>query len=137
MESGYFQPLHAQFKLAWTWWVILLSFQQVLYYENNLQLNWFISLLLVLAIAYFYFLVRQRRFFASKHHLYFTRDFRLGMVNIDLAYISSVRLNRRSFNFVYMGKDYHYFVFGRSNKLLQEVLKDNHVEFSYATSEKD
>lgn len=130
MESGYFQPLHSQFKLAWIWWVILLSFQQVLYYENNLRYNWFIAMLTALALAYLYFLIRQRRFFASKHHLYFTRDFRLGMVNIDLAYIRQVRLKKNSLNFVYMGKEYHYFVTGRSNKLLYEVLKDNHVEFT-------
>ncbi|GBG96709.1 EbsA family protein [Lactococcus termiticola] len=133
MESGYFQPLHNQFKVAWIWWVILLSFEQVLYYENNLQFNWLTAFLMVLIIAYLYFLIRQRRFFASKHHLYFTRDFRLGMVNIDLAYISHVRLKKNSLNFVYMGKDYHYFVMGRSNKLLEEVLKDNHVEFKRST----
>ncbi len=136
MQSGYFQPLHNQFKIAWMWWVILLSFQQVLYYENNLQMNGLLYALIVLIIAYLYFLIRQRRFFASAHHLYFTRDFRLGMINIDLSHITTVTLKKNRFRFVYAGKEYHYFVFGKSHKLLEELLKENEVEYNLSQSQK-
>ncbi|MDR0297078.1 MAG: hypothetical protein LBI11_00245, partial [Streptococcaceae bacterium] len=78
MKSGYCQPLDGNFRLAWIWWVSLIAFQQVLFFENNLQFDGFNTLLLILAAAYLYFLIRQRRFFVSKHHLYFTKDFRLN-----------------------------------------------------------
>ena len=136
MRSGYFQPMSIAFKLAWIWWVILLSFQQVFYYENNLQWNWWLLSMLVIAGLYFYFLIRQRRFFASQHHLYFTRDFRFAMVNIDLAYISAVRLTNRTFEFTYAGKPYSYLVLGPSNLLLRTLLKENAVDFTFSEFKK-
>lgn len=128
MQSGYFQPLTNQLKLAWIWWVIFISFRQVIYYENNMSAGFILNTWLVLAIAYFYFLIRPRRFFASKHHLYFTRDFRLGMINIDLAYITTVRLTNYKFEFVYEEKPYQLVIFGKSNQLLRELLKENEDE---------
>lgn len=130
MQSGYFQPLTNQFKLAWIWWVIFLSFRQVIYYENNMSAGFILNTWLVLAIVYFYFLIRPRRFFASKHHLYFTRDFRLDMISMDLAYITTVRLTNYKFEFVYAGKPYHLVVFGKSYQLLREILKENADEIN-------
>jgi hypothetical protein len=95
----------------------------VFYYENNMSSGFILNTWLVLAIAYFYFLIRPRRFFASKHHLYFTRDFRLGMISIDLACITDVRLTNYKFEFVCAGKSYRFFIFGKSNQLLRELLK--------------
>ncbi|MDR0300301.1 MAG: hypothetical protein LBI13_09560 [Streptococcaceae bacterium] len=128
MQSGYCQPLSSFYKLVWIWWVIFLSFQQVFYYENNLKWNFFLVMMLIAAILIFYFLIRQRRFFASQHHLYFTRDFRFAMVNIDLAYISAVRISSSRFEFMYAGKPYSYLVIGPSNQLLRQLLKENSVE---------
>lgn len=71
MKSGYFQPLSNIYKIAWMWWVILLSFQQVLFYENNLRMNWFQITILVFLVLAFYFLVRQRRFLQQKMHCIF------------------------------------------------------------------
>lgn len=130
MQSGYFQPLTNQFKLAWIWWVIFISFRQVIYYENNMTAGFILNTWLFLAIAYFYFLIRPRRFFVSKHHLYFTRDFRLGMVSIDPACITTVRLTNYKFEFVYAGKPYQFVIFGKSNQLLRELLKENENEIN-------
>ena len=43
MQSGYFQPLTSQFKLAWIWWVIFISFRQVIYYENNMSAGFILN----------------------------------------------------------------------------------------------
>lgn len=136
MQAGYFMPLTLQFKLAWMWWVAFLSFQRVIYYENNMKWNWILIAWIGLAIVYLYFLIRQRRFFASAHHLYFTKDFRLGMVNIDLAYIQVLRLNNYRFEFIYAGKQYDYIVLGNSNQLLRQLLKENEVEYTFSKSPK-
>lgn len=133
MNSGYYLPFSNGYKLAWIWWVTLLAFQQVLYYENNLQMNFYLMVMLIIAAVWFYFLIRQRRFFASKHHLYFTRDFRLNMVNLDLSYITAVKLTRRTFRFSYAGKEYQFLIFGKSNLLLQELLKENDVHYTLST----
>jgi hypothetical protein len=133
MKSGYFQPLTNVYKIAWIWWVILLSFQQVLYYENNLRINWFQIAILIFLVFAFYFLVRQRRFFAAEDALHFSRDFRLGMLKIDMTYMSSVKVTPRSVCFIYVGKEYHFVVLGKSNQLLQNVLKENNVEYTTST----
>lgn len=133
MKSGYFQPLSNIYKIAWMWWVILLSFQQVLFYENNLRMNWFQITILVFLVLAFYFLVRQRRFFAAENALHFSRDFRLGMLEIDFNYMNSVKLTPRTLRFIYIGKEYHFVVLGKSNQLLQNVLKENNVEYTTST----
>ncbi|MBL3716166.1 hypothetical protein GHK52_04965 [Lactococcus garvieae] len=130
MKSGYFQPLTNAYKIAWIWWVILLSFQQVLFYENNLRTNWFQISILVFLVFAFYFLVRQRRFFAAEDALHFSRDFRLGMLKIDFAYMSSVKVTPRTLRFIYIGKEYQFVVLGKSNQLIQNVLKENKVEYT-------
>ena len=133
MKSGYFQPLTNVYKIAWIWWVILLSFQQVLYFENNLRINWFQTAILIFLVLAFYFLVRQRRFFAAEDALHFSRDFRLGMLKIDMIYMSSVKITPRTVRFIYIGKEYHFVVLGKSNQLLQKVLKENNVEYTTST----
>lgn len=136
MKSGYFQPLTNVYKIAWMWWVSLLSFQQILFYENNLRINWFQTAIIVFLILAFYFLIRQRRFFAAEGALHFSRDFRLGMLKIDLCYMSSVKLTPRTIRFIYIGKEYQFVVLGKSNQLLQNVLKENNVAYTTSTAKR-
>lgn len=137
MQAGYFMPLTLNFKLAWMWWVAFLAFQRVFYYENNLQWSWWLIIWAGLVALYFYFLIRQRRFFASAHHLYFTKDFRVGMINIDLAHIQVIRLNNYRFEFIYAGKQYDYIVLGQSNQLLRKLLKENDVKYTITKTPED
>ncbi|MDR0298390.1 MAG: hypothetical protein LBI11_07060, partial [Streptococcaceae bacterium] len=58
------------------------------------------------------------------------KDFRLNMLEIDLAYISGVRLSRNRFEFSYAGKYYHYLVWGSSHRLLVELLGENNIAFA-------
>lgn len=125
MQSGYFQPLTSSFRLLWMWWVIVLSFQQVIFYENNLKLYWYSITMIVFLVLSFYFLVRQRRFFVEGNHIYFTRDFRLQTLNIDLDYIDSVKLGKYTLSFIYVGREYHYFIFGQSNLLLRQLFESH------------
>ncbi|MDR0199323.1 MAG: hypothetical protein LBI43_01955 [Streptococcaceae bacterium] len=131
MQSGYYQPLHASFKLAWMWWISLFAFQQVLFYENNMSFNWFIWIITAAVIIYLYVLIRQRRFFASKHHLYFTRDYRLAMSEFACEELENVVISDLRFMFDYEGKTYHYLIIGQSNRFLQELLEENHVAYSH------
>lgn len=130
MESGFFQPLDNRFKLAWIWWVILLSLQQIIFYEQNLSWNLFTGLFFAIIAVLFYFLIKQRRFFVNSHHLYFTRDFRLTMLDVDLTAISDVKLGNNRLQFSYAGKTYHFLIWGRSHRLLRQLLKENHVQYT-------
>ena len=127
MQAGYFQPLTSQYRLLWMWWVILLSAQQVLFYENNLKLHWYTTAMVVILVLYFYFLVRQRRFFITDHQIHLTRDFRMKTLDLDLKYMTSVKLTQSTFSFVYIGKSYQYLVLGKSNTLLKQRLEEEKV----------
>ncbi|MCL2858837.1 MAG: hypothetical protein FWF42_04005 [Streptococcaceae bacterium] len=124
------------YKIAWIWWLILVAFQRTIYYENALQWNTFLSVLFVISIITLFFLIRQRRFFTSENHLFLSKDFRFGLSKIDLRYMTSVKLNKFSFEFIFAGKQYHYMVFGKSNQLLKEILEENHVEYNHTKSKK-
>ncbi|HEY0221338.1 MAG TPA: EbsA family protein [Lactovum miscens] len=141
MEAGYFQPLNNHYKLAWIWWVILLSVQETLFYEDNMNIFtlWQISLI-VFVLAYLYFLVRQRRFFVSNHHLYFTSDFRLRMQEFETSRLSSVKLYSNRIKFIYDGRYCQFVAFGSSHRLLMNALKENQVEYidkRFSSSKKD
>ncbi|WP_054638952.1 EbsA family protein [Lactococcus fujiensis] len=127
MKAGYFQPITAPYRIAWMWWVILVSFQQVLFLENNLTLNWLTTSLIVVIIVCFYFLVRQRRFFIVGNEIHFTQDFRLTTTIINIEYINSIKVTPFTVSFVYVGKEYRFFMFGRSNELIRLLLENKKI----------
>lgn len=124
MQAGYFQPLNAPYRMAWMWWVILLSFQQILFFENNLQMTLLTDILLALVILSFYFLIRQRRFFIVGTVVHFTKDFRLVTEQIDLRYVNSVKVNKWTVQFIYIGIKYRFFIYGKSNQLIRELFAE-------------
>lgn len=127
MESGFFFPLNIRFQILWIWWVILVAFQQTLYYEAGAKWNTFTIILFIIAIVILYYLIRQRRFFASHHHLYFTLDFRLKMMPINFDYMTAVEFSRFRMKFAYAGKYYDFLIIGSSRRLMESVLESNQV----------
>ena len=122
MKAGYFYPFSGPYRLAWMWWVILLSFQQVLFFEYNMVLNRITLSLFGAVLLGLYFLARRRRFFIVEEQIQLSRDFHLSTYPIDLKYISAVKVKTWSITFVYVGKEYRVLVFGKSKLLIQNLI---------------
>ncbi|MFV0556668.1 MAG: hypothetical protein ACK5LM_06180 [Lactovum sp.] len=129
MKSGYFLPLNNLFKLAWIWWVISLSFQQIIFFEFNMKWNFITISLAIVVVIYLAFLIRQRRFFISNSHLYITSDFKLDMTEFNCEQIMAVKLSRFKFSFIHAGKFHEFIIYGRSHSLLKRLLEENKIEY--------
>ena len=122
MKSGFFLPLSSNYRLAWLWGVIILSFERVLFYELDKHGNLFLTLLMWLSYAMFIVLIWPHRFFMADGKLFFPTFPRLKMREFDLKYVNAVRINRFGCAFSYAGRRYHFFTLGRSKAAFGELV---------------
>lgn len=121
MKSGFFLPISSNYRLAWLWGIIVLSFERILFYELDKHGNLFLSILMWLSYLTFIILIWPHRFFIDNAKLYFPTFPRLKMRDFDLKYVTAIRIGRFGCAFSYAGKRYHFFTLGQSKALFGEL----------------
>lgn len=124
MQSGFFLPVSSNYRLAWLWGIIVLSFERVVFYELNKQSNWLLTILMWLSVLTFLILICPHRFMITKGQLYFPSFPRLKMNEFDLKHVSAVRMTRFGCGFSYAGKRYHFFTVGKSKAIFADMISN-------------
>lgn len=122
MNSGFFLPMSSNYRLAWLWGIIVLSFERIVFYELDKESNWLLTLIFWLSIIAFLVLIWPHRFFISQGHFYFPFFPRLKMADFEIRHISAVRITRFGCGFSYAGKRYHFLTFGKSKAAFEKMM---------------